>query len=55
LAKTKSEFVLATTQLAAEKNLPREIVLEVVEAALASAFKKNSFGADLGKNQSRHR
>ena len=46
MAKTKSEFVLATTQLAAEKNLPREIVLEVVEAALASAFKKNSFGAN---------
>jgi len=45
LAKTKSEFVLATTQLAAEKNLPREIVLEVVEAALVSAFRKNSFGA----------
>ncbi|MCK4964566.1 MAG: transcription termination/antitermination protein NusA, partial [Dehalococcoidia bacterium] len=46
MAKTKSEFVLATTQLAAEKNLPREIVLEVVEAALASAFRKNSFGAN---------
>jgi N utilization substance protein A len=46
LAKTKSEFVLATTQLAAEKNLPREIVLEVVEAALVSAFRKNSFGAN---------
>ncbi len=45
MAKTKSEFVLATTQLAAEKNLPREIVLEVVEAALVSAFRKNSFGA----------
>lgn len=46
MAKTKSEFVLATTQLAAEKNLPREIVLEVVEAALVSAFRKNSFGAN---------
>jgi len=34
VAKTKSEFMLAITQLAAEKNLPREIVLEVVESAV---------------------
>jgi len=46
LVKTKSEFMLAITQLAAEKNLPREIVLEVVEAALVSAFRKNSFAAN---------
>lgn len=45
MAKTKSEFMLAITQLAAEKNLPREIVLEVVESALLSAFRKNSFAA----------
>jgi len=45
VAKTKSEFMLAITQLAAEKNLPREIVLEVVESALVSAFRKNSFAA----------
>lgn len=43
MAKTKSEFMLAITQLAAEKNLPREIVLEVVESALVSAFRRNSF------------
>ncbi len=43
MAKTKSEFMLAITQLAAEKNLSREIVLGVVEAALISAFRKNSF------------
>lgn len=43
MAKTKSEFMLAITQLAAEKNLTREIVLEVVESALVSAFRKNSF------------
>ena len=43
MAKTKSEFMLAITQLSAEKNLPREIVLGVVEAALVSAFRKNSF------------
>ena len=46
MVKTKSEFMLAITQLAAEKNLPREIVLEVVEAALVSAFRKNSFAAN---------
>ena len=45
MAKTKSEFMLAITQLAAEKNLTREIVLEVVESALVSAFRKNSFAA----------
>ncbi len=45
MAKTKSEFMLAITQLAAEKNLSREIVLEVVESALVSAFRKNSFAA----------
>ncbi|MGB2799026.1 MAG: transcription termination factor NusA [Dehalococcoidia bacterium] len=39
----KSEFMLAITQLAAEKKLPLEVVLEVVEAALVSAFKKDSF------------
>jgi len=43
LAKTKSEFMLAITQLAAEKNLTRDIVLGVVESALVSAFRKNSF------------
>ena len=39
----KSEFMLAITQLAAEKKLPLEVVLEVVETALVSAFKKDSF------------
>lgn len=45
MAKTKSDFMLAITQLAAEKNLPREVVLGVVESALVSAFRKNSFSA----------
>ncbi|HEY56083.1 MAG TPA: transcription termination/antitermination protein NusA [Dehalococcoidia bacterium] len=39
----KSDFMLAITQLSAEKNLPRETVLEAVEAALVSAYKKNNF------------
>lgn len=38
----KSEFIIAINQLAAEKNLPREVVLEAVEAALASAYRKDS-------------
>lgn len=36
----KSELLLAITQLAAEKNLPKEVVLRAVEAALVSAFRK---------------
>ena len=39
----KSDFVLAITQLAAEKNLPKETVLSAVEAALVSAYRKDSF------------
>ena len=39
----KSDFILAITQLSAEKNLPKETVLEAVETALASAYKKNNF------------
>jgi len=46
VGKVKSEFMLAITQLAAEKNLPREVVLEAVEAALVSAFRKDNFAAN---------
>ena len=38
----KSDFVIALTQLAAERHLPREQVLQAIEAALASALKKDS-------------
>ncbi len=38
----KSDFLTAITQLAAEKNLPKEVVFEAVEAALASAYKKDA-------------
>ena len=38
----KSEFMIAITQLAAEKNLPQEVVLEAMEAALVSAYKKDT-------------
>jgi transcription termination/antitermination protein NusA len=39
----KSDFLLAITQLSAEKNLPKEVVLGAVEAALASAYRKEHF------------
>ena len=39
----KSDFLLAITQLSAEKNLPREVVLAAVEAALVSAYRKDNF------------
>ena len=41
----KSDFLIALTQLAAERHLPREQVLQAIEAALASAFKKDSLVA----------
>ncbi len=34
--------MIAITQLAAEKNLPKEVVLQAMEAALVSAYKKDS-------------
>lgn len=39
---SKNDFLTAITQLSAEKNLPREVVFEAVEAALASAYKKDA-------------
>ncbi len=39
----KSDFLIAITQLSAEKNLPREVVLRAVEAALVSAYRKDNF------------
>jgi N utilization substance protein A len=41
----KSDFIIALTQLASERNLPREIVLSAIEAALISAYKKDSIAA----------
>jgi transcription termination/antitermination protein NusA len=43
----KSEFSIAIKQLAAEKNLPPEVVYQAMEAALVSAYKKDT---DLGGN-----
>ena len=38
----KSDFLIAVTQLAAERNLPQDMVVSAVEAALASAYRKDS-------------
>ncbi len=37
----KSEFLLAFNQICAERNLPREIVLDALRTALVSAYRKN--------------
>ena len=42
----KSDFLLAITQLSAEKNLSKETVITAVEMALASAYKKDNFAAN---------
>lgn len=41
----KSDFLIALTQLAAERDLPKETVLSAIEAALASAYKKDNVAA----------
>jgi len=38
----KTELRAAITQLSAERNLPKEVVLAALESALASAYKKNA-------------
>ena len=41
----KSDFLVALKQLAAERNLPQESVLSAIEAALASAYKRDNESA----------
>ncbi len=41
----KSDFLIAVTQLAAERGLPKESVVSAVEAALISAYKKDTVEA----------
>ena len=41
----KSDFVVALTQLAAERGLPQESVLSAIEDAIASAYQKDSVAA----------
>ena len=40
----KSEFEIAITQLSADRNLSPEVIVEAIEAALVSAYKRN-FGS----------
>ncbi len=42
----KSDFLLAVTQLATERRLPRDVILNAIEAALISAFKKDTVADD---------
>ncbi len=42
----KSDFLIALTQLAAERNLPRNTVISAIELALAAAYKKDNFDPD---------
>ena len=37
----KSEFEIAITQLCSDRNLAPEVILEAIEAALISAYKRN--------------
>ncbi|MCJ7655390.1 MAG: transcription termination/antitermination protein NusA, partial [Dehalococcoidia bacterium] len=41
----KTEFMIALTQLSAEKHLPKEVVLAAIESALVSAYRKDAFAA----------
>ena len=41
----KTEFMVALTQLSAEKHLPKGVVLAAVESALVSAYRKDAFAA----------
>ncbi len=45
----KSEFLLAFNQICAERNLPREVVLEAIQTALVSAYRRN-VGAPAAQN-----
>jgi N utilization substance protein A len=38
----KSEFLSALNQICAERSLPREVVLEAIKTALASAYRRNT-------------
>lgn len=45
----KSEFLLAFNQVCAERNLPREVVLDAIRTALVSAYRRN-IGAPATQN-----
>ncbi|MBC7257109.1 MAG: transcription termination/antitermination protein NusA, partial [Chloroflexi bacterium] len=41
----KSEFEIAITQLSADRNLAPEVIIEAIETALVTAYKRN-FGSN---------
>ena len=45
----KSEFEIAITQLCSDRNLSPDVILEAIEAALVSAYKRN-FGSAANQN-----
>jgi N utilization substance protein A len=49
----KSEFEIAITQLSSDRNLAPEVILEAIEAALVSAYKRN-YGASQAVNVTIH-
>jgi len=36
----KNEFIIALNQVCSERSLPQDVVLEAIEAALVSAYKR---------------
>src|SRR5512132_3641314 len=40
----KNDFLVAITQLCSERSLPKEVVIQAVEQALVSAYKRNFGG-----------
>jgi N utilization substance protein A len=52
----KTEFMIALTQLSAEKHLPKEVVLAAIESALVSAYRKDAFasGQDISAKINSH-
>jgi N utilization substance protein A len=40
----KSEFVMAINQICSERSLPQEVIIEAIESALVSAYKRNYTG-----------
>jgi transcription termination/antitermination protein NusA len=43
----KSEFMLAINELCSERQLPRGVIIEAIEAALVSAYKRDHGGVDV--------
>jgi len=42
----KTDFMIGLTQLAAERNLPKEVIIKTLEVALVPVFKKTNFAPD---------